>query len=138
MAKVMLEILDDFSSKWVLMYWHSKSPVLQVTVNFELKLMNISSSHSNSNFALHIVIHWSLFKVQIKHLHNNSHQRETIHDKLILFAKLVRQWKSKEWAESELEYALVIFIYSNSKFKVTWKCRLWMPVHYEDSWREIV
>ena len=33
----------------------------------------------------------------------------------------IRQWKSKEWANFELECLLLIFIYSNSKFKVTCK-----------------
>ena len=81
--------------------------------------MNISSSrHSNSNFAHRVVIYWSLFKVLIEHLHNNSHQRETIHHKLILFAKLVRQWKLKEWAQFELE---CLIIYSNSKFKIAYR-----------------
>ena len=37
MASVMLEILDGFSSERVLMYRHSKSTLLQVTLNFELK-----------------------------------------------------------------------------------------------------
>ena len=83
--------------------------------------MNISRRHSNSNFAHHIVIHWSLFQVFIECLHNNSRQRETIHHKLILFAKLVRQGKSKEWAKFELECPLLILIYSNSKFEVTCK-----------------
>ena len=32
-----------------------------------------------------------------------------------------RQWKSKEWAKVELECLLLIFSYSNSKFKVTCK-----------------
>ena len=55
---------------------------------------------------------------------NNSHQRETVNHKSILFAKLVRQWKSKEWAKFELKCLLImIFIYSNSKFKVTCKTR---------------
>ena len=62
MANVMIEILDVSSSVWVLMYRDSKSAVLQVTLNLELELMNISSRHSNSNFAYDSVIHWSLFK----------------------------------------------------------------------------
>ena len=80
--------------------------------------MNISSRYSNfqPNFAHHIVILWSLSKVWIESLHNNSHQRETIYNKLNFFAKLVRPWKSKE-----LECLILIFIYSNSKFKVTCK-----------------
>ena len=52
MANVMLEILDGFSSVRVLMYRHSKSTFLQVTVNFELELTNISSRYSNSKFCL--------------------------------------------------------------------------------------
>ena len=40
---------------------------------------------------------------------------------MIFFAKLVRQWKLKEWAKFELECLLLIFIYSNSNFKVTSK-----------------
>ena len=34
-------------------------------------------------------------------------------------SKLVRQWKSKEWANSDWECLLLISIYSSSKFKVT-------------------
>ena len=50
--------------------------------------MDISSIHSDSNFAHYIVIHWSLFKVKIERLHDNWHQREIIHNKMILFVKL--------------------------------------------------
>ena len=64
----------------------SNVPAFEVRVfisdfDFALEYMNISSWHSNSNFAHHIVIHWSLFKVLIERLHNNSNQRETIYDK---------------------------------------------------------
>ena len=45
---------------------------------------------------------------------------------MIFFAKLVRHWKSKEWAKFELKCLLLIFIYSNSKLKVTCKRGLWM------------
>ena len=99
----------------------SDVPAFKVRVfasDFEC-LINISSRHSNSNFAHHIVIHWSLFKMWFESLLNSSHQRETIYDKLIFFAKLVKQWKSKVWAKFELECTLLIFIYSNSKIKVT-------------------
>ena len=75
----------------------------------------MGSRHSNSNCIYHIVILWSLCKVLIESLHNNSHQRETIYDKLIFFAKLVKQWKSKEWAKFELECELPIFIYFNNQ-----------------------
>ena len=82
--------------------------------------MSISRRHSNSNFSYHIVIHWSLFKMLIQSLYIKSHQRETIYDdKLMFFAKLARQWKSKEWAKFELQFLLLIFIYYNSKFTIS-------------------
>ena len=40
----MLEIWDVFSSVWVMMYRHSKSACLQVTLDFELEYMNISKA----------------------------------------------------------------------------------------------
>ena len=69
-----------------------------------------------------------LFKVLIESWHNNSQKRETISYILIFVEKLVRRRKSKEWAKFELECLLLIFIYSNSKFKATcknedFKCR---------------
>ena len=86
--------------------------------------MNISNRNSNSNFANHIVIHWSLLKASMESLHKISHQRETICDKvMIFFAKLVWRCKSQDWAKFELQCQLLIFIYSNSKFKVTCKTR---------------
>ena len=48
----------------------------------------------------------------IESLHINSYQRETIYDKVIFFANLVRQWKSKEWAKFEIDCLILIFIYS--------------------------
>ena len=80
--------------------------------------MNTSRRHSHSNFAHHIVIHWSLFRVLIESLHYYSHQRETIGDKWIFVIKLVKQWKSNKCAKFEFEWLLVIFIYSTSKFEV--------------------
>ena len=51
-------------------------------------------------------------------LHNNSHQGETNHHKLILFTKLLRQQlKTKERGKFEEECVLLIFIYSNSKLE---------------------
>ena len=47
MANVMLDILEVFTSERVLMYPHSKSPFLQVTLNFELKELNVSTRHIN-------------------------------------------------------------------------------------------
>ena len=37
LENVKLQILDGFSSEWMLLYLHSKSPFLQVTFNFEFK-----------------------------------------------------------------------------------------------------
>ena len=51
MVNVMLEILEGFSLVWVLVSWHSKSAILQVTITVELQYMDVSSRHSNSNFA---------------------------------------------------------------------------------------
>ena len=51
MVDVMLKLLDGFSLVWVLIYWHSKFAFLQVTLNFESEETNITSGHSNSNFA---------------------------------------------------------------------------------------
>ena len=48
---------------WVLIFRHSKSTFLQVTLNFELEEMNVSSRPSNSSFAHHIAIQWSPFRV---------------------------------------------------------------------------
>ena len=59
----------------------------------------------------------------------NSHQKETVYDRLIFFPKLVRQWKLKEKAKFGLEDLQLIFIYSNSKFEITSKCGLWMLHH---------
>ena len=88
-----------------------KVPHFASDFEFEIEVID------NSYFAHHIVIYRSLFKVSIEKLHNNSHKRETIYHKSILFAKFLRQWKSKEWAKLELECPLLIFIYSNSNLK---------------------
>ena len=53
--------------------------------------MNISSIHSNLNVAHHFVIYWLLQNGAKKNQHLESHQREIIHDKFVIFAKLVRQ-----------------------------------------------
>ena len=52
----MFKILDGFplSPK----YRHSKSVFLQVTLNFELELTDISSRHCNSNCAHSFDFHW--------------------------------------------------------------------------------
>ena len=58
--------------------------------------VNISSSrHSKSNL-LTILVSIDHSSKSLNILDNNAHQRETIHDKSILFAKLVSRWKSKE------------------------------------------
>ena len=63
---------------------------LQMTINFALVQINISSRHSNLNFAHHFVIYW-LLQMARENQHQETHQRETIHDKFVFFAKLVRQ-----------------------------------------------
>ena len=37
--------------------------ILQVTSDFEIELLNMSSRYSNSNFDHHVVIYWSIFIV---------------------------------------------------------------------------
>ena len=76
MVNVLLYMLDGFFFGMSSDVPRFKVGVFASDLNFELEWMNISSRHSNSNFAYHIVIHWSLFKVTIESLHYNSHQRE--------------------------------------------------------------
>ena len=59
----------------------------------------ISSRHSNLNFVHHFVIYWLLQNCAKKNQHQESHQRETIHDQFVIFAKLVRQNKSTGWSK---------------------------------------
>ena len=69
--------------------------------------MNIVSRHSNSNVAHHNGM-WSLFEVIVNgRLHNNTHQRDALHNKLIPKAEFVRHWKLKEWAKSDWECTVV-------------------------------
>ena len=90
--------------------------------------MNISSRHSKCTH--HIVIHWSLIKVQIEIIQNDSHQRETICDKFIFFTKLVRQWKSKEWAKFELECLFVCLFFSDSFWRNNIFVRYWIRLSH--------
>ena len=52
MATSMFEILDGFSLVWVPMYQQSKSAFLQVALNFELGLMDISNRHNQTLLTL--------------------------------------------------------------------------------------
>ena len=74
MASVVLEIVNSFL-RYDSDVWHSKFSFL-VTLDFWLDWMKIISRYSNSNFVHFSVIYWSLFKVQIKSLHDNSYQKE--------------------------------------------------------------
>ena len=81
---------------------YPNSAFLEITTNFELVEVNISSRHSNSSFAHHFVIHWLVQNGANKNQHKDSYQRETMYDKFILFVKLVRQNKTKQkkvWAK---------------------------------------
>ena len=59
----------------------------------------ISSRHSNLNFAHHFVIYWLFQNGANMNQHQDSYQRETIPDKVVLFSKLIRQKKSIGWAK---------------------------------------
>ena len=100
----MLKISDEFSSEWV----GIQSPCFFLSdFLFELEKMNISYWHSNSKFAQHIVIHWSLFKVCIESVHDNLHQREIICDKLIFFGDEVKR-VSKIWLNDAFHNSLFV------------------------------
>ena len=72
---------------------------LQITMNFSLVEVHISSRHSNFNFAHHFVIYWLFQNGVNKNQHQDSYQRETVPDKFVFFSKLVRQKKSIGWAK---------------------------------------
>ena len=61
---------------------------------------------------LTIIIHWSFAKMLIESLNINSHQRGTIYDKLIFFAKLVRERQkpgvSKIWGRMSTTNILLL------------------------------
>ena len=99
MANIVLEMLDGFPSIWILMNRVYKVHVF--TNDYEwLDQMNVSSRHSNYESIYHIVIPWPLFLTDWKFtfifvpMENHS---GTIHDKLIIISKLVRQYTSKGW-----------------------------------------
>ena len=49
------------------------------------------------------------------------HTKEKLFTTNCLFSNLVRRWKSTEWSKFESDCLLLIFIFSNSNFKVTSK-----------------
>ena len=62
--------------------------------------VNISSRHSNLNFAHRFVIYWLFQNGANKNQHQDSYQRETVSNKFVFFfSKLVRQKKSIGWAK---------------------------------------
>ena len=67
-----------------------------MTINLAL---DISSRHSNLNFAHQFVIYWLFQNGANKNQHQDSYQRETVPDKFVFFSKLVRQKKSIGWAK---------------------------------------
>ena len=64
---------------------------LQMTMNFSLVLVHISSRHSNLNFAHFFVIYWLFQNGANKNQHQDSYQRDTVPDKFIFFSKLVME-----------------------------------------------
>ena len=57
--------------------------------------MNFPCRHSNSNFAHHFIIQWLLQSDARKNQHQDLYQRESIYDKFVIFAKLIRQKSQK-------------------------------------------
>ena len=90
------------------LYWAESSPtVIQCpgfTNSYKFSIgVNISGRHSNLNFAHHFVINWLLQNSENKNQHQKSHQRENIHDKFAIFAKLGRQ-KSQQGEQNTSMY----------------------------------
>ena len=79
---------------WVMSFDVPAFKVCIFASDFELEYINISSRHSNSNFAHHIIIHWSL-SIRCKlNVYIVTHiKRETIYDKLIFFCKISKAKK---------------------------------------------
>ena len=61
---------------------------LQMTMNFSLVLVHISSRHSNLNFAHHFVIYWLFQNGTNRNQHQDPYQRETVPDKFVFFFKI--------------------------------------------------
>ena len=67
--------------------------------------MNIISSDIPTQILLTILLSIDrIFNVLIESLHNNSHQKETIYDKLMFLAKLVRRRKSEQNLSKNVYY----------------------------------
>ena len=64
-----------------------------MTINLALVYIHINSRHSNLSFAYHffyLLIVPKMARIRIN-THQESHQRETIRNKIVFFPKLVRQ-----------------------------------------------
>ena len=121
MTNVMLEILDGFSSVWVLIYWHSfKVCVSTSDFKFLIKV-NIGSGYSNSSFAhsFDFYCHTN-FAIRIDLWWMVSLGCELL-CKLSIYTLKSDQWLTIWWAKFELECLLLIFIYFHSEFKVSCK-----------------
>ena len=106
-AKILLHISDGFSSVRVLMYRHSKSSFLQVTLQFWIV---------NSNFC-------SFFWLSLPYQFCEKYQFGADGFSLVLVIMYTfnlaytlknDQWITIWWAKLELECLVLIFIYSNS------------------------
>ena len=63
-------------------------PVIQsprFTNDYKFGISDISSRHSNLNFAHHFVIYWLFQNGANKNQHQESYQKETISDKFVFF-----------------------------------------------------
>ena len=133
----MCEILDGFSLVWVLMYRHSKSAFLQGILNWSKWVLD----HSNSNFAHSFYFHCLTNLAKSINLSwILSVWCELLYKRSIYTLKSY-QWITIWWARFELECLVLIFIYFNSKFKVTCKngdfeCR-YIRTHSEEKTSKI-
>ena len=83
MANVTKRFFFAFSVILIFSYHNSKSGFLQMTRNFELVYMLVVNIPTH-----HFVIYWLLQNGANNNQHQESHQRETIHDKFVFFCKI--------------------------------------------------
>ena len=81
----------------------------------------------------YFVIYWLLQNGMNKNQHQEWHQRETIHDKFIIFEKLVRQNKSIGWATCVSEMCWRNFCVFSLVTKKRWKVNQNSPFFFQMS-----
>ena len=107
MVYAMLQILDGYSSKWVLMNRHSKFKFFSSDFEFWIFYSPYCC--------------YPLITLQGVNQSLHSHQRETIYDKLIFFCKIVKAMKVKRVSKIWVKMSIINIHLLNSKFEVICK-----------------